>query len=1328
MPSWKKRDSGRNGRSRKSPHDEVMAAPAEAQHGGSFAGGRRADRQDRIERLNRSANAFARGERVEPQSRSQSGSELDAVATELDRLLSRREESRKSKMRGSSSLTSPRRERVQEDRYPEDDYEAYDAYEGDFEEPVHTPAGARWSEEDEDQLSDEEYEALERERARRRMKPRRQAPARDAVREEAAEAPNDLYRDLGDRIDSLREPQMEAWNMVREELGSLREAIGTTKRDEKAPQGSNAELRRLGDMVERLRTDQQDQRVAKEIRQEIADLKKIVGQSNVDGTLKTLENGYAHILQRLDELTRATIDPRALKGVTARLSEIEDAFASLPRGDQMSMLDNRVTAISKHLEGLLASQNHEDIEAVRNDLREVRKYVERIDVAGIVETIDERIQFVSSRLDDLETLAREQEGFGTRLAAMEERLPDADVLDRLQGQLSDILGMMGSDTKGAETARSFTAMDDKLQDIASRLERIEQTRVKVEAPAGGVDSTLLGDLQSRIADLSKQLDRPSDQVTANDLDALRVEISEVRRSIEQPASTGQLEQRIDDLARLVADGVNAREDDRMDLLSNKVSALADQLNNGSAASAGLEGVTAALSRIEERLDATQRDVVTIARDAAREVLENAPQVNGKSTEHDAAIKGLQSDLRKLLDAAEGNQERTLSTFNDVQKVLGSVTDRLDRLERSEPQPAQRAERAPAARDVEEVDAEPRGFAANLLSGVRKQAEEPEPEVTEVFSRRPERRTRDERPQETRGEGTGRDKKADFIAAARRAAQAASEEAEMLKGSSGKGRDGSDERAKSRGSWLRSKLKREQRTETEDEALELGTADIVEDEFDLNMEQERGASMFPDAALPEDMEDDEEGTGGGRRKVLLFTAAAVILALGSFQVYDLVTNGGDQSAGGDQVAMTAPEAVELPAETPVEAPALAEAPAVETPTVSGTPVVADNAQAPDAMMDGASAEEQVADAPRDVVSEQAAQAVPSQPAQTAQANVIDDAETDVSPASQSVVFAPPSASAGQFGETVNQPSNDFVKDNAAQPSVSGNLLPEAIGPLPLRQAAANGDPAAAFLIGVKYTEGQALPADLAEAAKWYQKAAENGLAPAQYRLASLYEKGRGVEKDSKRAREWYLKAAEAGNAKAMHNLAVNYAEGGAGEPDFTNAAKWFEAAANYGVKDSLFNLGILYARGLGVGKDLVSSYKWFAIAAAQGDRDASQKRDDVANMMDQETLARARKVVEDFKMLVPEEAANKVSLDPEWEPQASRAIDASIDSAAAQQLKAMVLEAQNRLNDLGFDAGTPDGQIGPRTQEAIRAFQRSMGKPETGTVSSGLIDDLVSESI
>ena len=51
------------------------------------------------------------------------------------------------------------------------------------------------------------------------------------------------------------------------------------------------------------------------------------------------------------------------------------------------------------------------------------------------------------------------------------------------------------------------------------------------------------------------------------------------------------------------------------------------------------------------------------------------------------------------------------------------------------------------------------------------------------------------------------------------------------------------------------------------------------------------------------------------------------------------------------------------------------------------------------------------------------------------------------------------------------------------------------------------------------------------------------------------------------------------------------------------------------------------------------------------------------------------------------------------------------------------EAQERLNALGYNVGTPDGSIGPRTAAAIRSFQSSKGLKVTGQLDTATLDAL-----
>jgi localization factor PodJL len=226
-------------------------------------------------------------------------------------------------------------------------------------------------------------------------------------------------------------------------------------------------------------------------------------------------------------------------------------------------------------------------------------------------------------------------------------------------------------------------------------------------------------------------------------------------------------------------------------------------------------------------------------------------------------------------------------------------------------------------------------------------------------------------------------------------------------------------------------------------------------------------------------------------------------------------------------------------------------------------------------------------------------------------------------------------------------------NSGAPLAS-DKLPSAIGGPGLRSAAAAGDPAAAYEVGVRFADGRSVPQNNEEAARWLAVAANKGFVPAQFRLGTLYEKGVGVKKDLPEALALYRAAADKGHGKAMHNLAVLYAEGANGTPDYRAAARWFRKAAEEGVTDSQYNLAILYARGVGVEQSFAEAYKWFFLAAKQGDKDAAQKRDEVAGRLDQQKLAAAKAAAEQWTPQPEPAEAVSVKTSESWDAPAKGA--------------------------------------------------------------------------
>ena len=69
-------------------------------------------------------------------------------------------------------------------------------------------------------------------------------------------------------------------------------------------------------------------------------------------------------------------------------------------------------------------------------------------------------------------------------------------------------------------------------------------------------------------------------------------------------------------------------------------------------------------------------------------------------------------------------------------------------------------------------------------------------------------------------------------------------------------------------------------------------------------------------------------------------------------------------------------------------------------------------------------------------------------------------------------------------------------------------------------------------------------------------AEQGDASAQYHLGVRYSNGEGVLKDEAEAVRWYRLSADQGNASAQNNLGVSYANGEGVLKDEAEAVRWY----------------------------------------------------------------------------------------------------------------------------------------------------------------------------
>lgn len=118
---------------------------------------------------------------------------------------------------------------------------------------------------------------------------------------------------------------------------------------------------------------------------------------------------------------------------------------------------------------------------------------------------------------------------------------------------------------------------------------------------------------------------------------------------------------------------------------------------------------------------------------------------------------------------------------------------------------------------------------------------------------------------------------------------------------------------------------------------------------------------------------------------------------------------------------------------------------------------------------------------------------------------------------------------------------------------------------------------------------------AEAAAIWRNLAEKGDADAAFNLGQAFRLGRGVPADSAQAKRWFERAANQGHVDAQVSLGLLLFDSG----DRGAAMSWLRKAAEKGEPRALLVVGTALFNGDGITKDPVLGYAYVSRAAAQG---------------------------------------------------------------------------------------------------------------------------------
>jgi TPR repeat protein len=194
---------------------------------------------------------------------------------------------------------------------------------------------------------------------------------------------------------------------------------------------------------------------------------------------------------------------------------------------------------------------------------------------------------------------------------------------------------------------------------------------------------------------------------------------------------------------------------------------------------------------------------------------------------------------------------------------------------------------------------------------------------------------------------------------------------------------------------------------------------------------------------------------------------------------------------------------------------------------------------------------------------------------------------------------------------------------------------------VRMAADQEEAQGLFLMGAMLSGGLGMKQDHAGALSAYEAAVQKGWAPAMLNLGNMYLYGQGIPKDEMRATDYYRQGAELNHPPCVCNLAANFLLGRGVAKDPSEGMRLMRQAAILGYAVAQMNMAGCLAYGQDCRKSIPLSYAWATIASG-----ASQKaRDFLASNLAEITEAQVASGEKHIKALRDEMSATPKPVHP-----------------------------------------------------------------------------------
>ncbi len=830
---------------------------------------------------------------------------------------------------------------------------------------------------------------------------------------------------------------------------------------------------------------------------------------NIDKTpFDRIEARLSALANRVEEIAEGESGQALAEHVTNRIAVLTERFDALTRAstlpeEQISRLTAQMELISRKIENAPDASSADDMmHGLENRLYEIASAIDKKSrdatdqTLGYFRDLEGRLKELTTRIEGAEHSPVQNSP--EMMSLINDRFADFYVkIDEKQKRAAEPVGLMA---RGLET---------RLDEITKRLDST--------AAIPSIDPGIIRQLEAQVQNLSLQLDRPSG--AAAEFEDISPRLAAIEKSISVNRDA------LLDAARKAAE----------DALRNMALPQGDDVDRGAVVDLAhdLKALEAMARKADDRNSRTFEAIhdtllKIVDRLSTIEVGEAGPAPASANPERSvnfgAAVPSFDAEEAMFVNeldapsrdstrspaaaaaaaaAAAGHQKTTARELQTKESLFAGLA-RAVRGERGAAKSEMTLAGDPMANHLDDASLDP------VLANQPLEPGSGAPDLNSIM-----KRVREER-QSRNNSGSENVVKADLIAAARRAAQAAAAEAEILKKASGK----------------------------TDPANKAGIADLI----------------------------------NRQRKPILMAIGALIVALSGLQFGKAFLGQDVASVELNTPIVLKEKTPSDPALTKIDPPILTSEKS-EEPNVrvidkpaSGTdammaPVESDTLPPlPLEKVASSPAMEQSSSEPATAIPEE----IPAEAASTAEVNKPMPDVASAAPAKTIKDAEMPPVDAGPIALREAAASGDAKAyfEIASRYSDGRGVAKD------LKQAAKYytkaadaGFAPAQFRIGSFYEKGLGVERDATTAKTWYQMAAEQGNASAMHNLAVLFAMGASGPADNDSAALWFTKAADFGIKDSQYNLGILAAKGLGVKQNLEDSYKWFALAAKSGDKDA-----------------------------------------------------------------------------------------------------------------------------------------------------------------